>query len=315
MHAIDSDLTGIVSGVLVVLASATIVGQSLAHRAGAELRATTLTNLNARIRSWWILCAIMVAALLLGPLGSVVLSALVSWMALREFTTLAPTRRADHRILVLVFYAFIPLQYALVATGRYEPFSLLIPVLGMLCIPLGSALAGDTNRFMERAAGILWGVMVCVYAVSHAPALLMLDIPGYAGQNIKLLVFLLIVVESSDVLQYICGKLWGRRAIAPALSPGKTLEGLVGGVTCASLLGAGLWWMTPFHPWEAGALSLVITLAGFAGGLIMSAIKRDRGIKDFGTVIAGHGGVLDRIDSLCFAAPVFFHLTRYFFAR
>jgi phosphatidate cytidylyltransferase len=72
--------------------------------------------------------------------------------------------------------------------------------------------------------------------------------------------------------------------------------------------------ITPFTPWQAALMSVVITVMGFAGGLAMSVIKRDRGVKDFGALIAGNGGVLDPIDSLCFAAPVFFHLTRYFFA-
>ena len=124
-----------------------------------------------------------------------------------------------------------------------------------------------------------------------------------------------IVTEMSDVLQYIWGKLAGHRAVAPTVSPNKTVEGFVGGVVCATLLGAALWPMTPFHPWQAAAMALVVTLMGFAGGLTMSAIKRDRGVKDFGTIIAGHGGILDRIDSICFAAPIFFHLTRYFFTR
>jgi len=215
-------------------------------------------------------------------------------------------------VLVLAFFVAIPLQYAFVAWGRYALFSAVIPVWGVLAVPAVSALGGDTERFTERVAEILLGLMICVYGVSYAPALMRLDIPGYAGQNAKLLVFLIVVAESSDVLQYIWGKLCGRRPIAPAVSPGKTVEGFVGGVIGATAIGAALWSLTPFHPWQAAAVSLAITMAGFAGGLVMSAIKRDRGVKDFGTAIAGHGGVLDRIDSLCFAGPVFFHLTRYF---
>ncbi len=121
------------------------------------------------------------------------------------------------------------------------------------------------------------------------------------------------MVQASDVLQYIWGELLGRRRIAPTISPHKTWEGLIGGVACATAIGAALWWATPFNPWQAAAMALLVTLLGFAGGLILSAVKRDRGVKDYGTLIEGHGGVLDRIDSLCFAAPVFFHMTRYFF--
>jgi phosphatidate cytidylyltransferase len=226
---------------------------------------------------------------------------------------LTPTRRADHRILLLAFFVAIPLQYTLVAARWYGLFAVLIPVYGVLCISTAAAIAGDTVRFMERLATIQWGLMVCVYGVSHAPALLMLEIPGYEGENAKLLLYLILVVESSDVLQYIWGKLCGRHAIAPHVSPSKTVEGFVGGVASATLLGCALWPLTPFNPWQAAILAFVAALMGFAGGLVMSAIKRDRGVKDFGAAIAGHGGILDRIDSLCFAGPVFFHLTRYFF--
>ena len=143
------------------------------------------------------------------------------------------------------------------------------------------------------------------------PALLSLEIPGYEGRNLLLIAFLVLVVQSSDVLQYVWGKLLGRHKIAPELSPSKTVEGFVGGVASATVLGALLWWITPFSPWQAGAMALMIKLMGFFGGLVMSAIKRDRGVKDWGWMIEGHGGVLDRLDSVIFAAPVFFHLTRY----
>jgi phosphatidate cytidylyltransferase len=153
-----------------------------------------------------------------------------------------------------------------------------------------------------------------VYFVSHVPAVLALRIPGYEAQMPKLMFYFVLVVELSDVLQYGWGKSLGRHPVAPSISPNKTWEGLVGGIACASALGTGLWWVSPFSPIEAALMSLVITFMGFAGGLIMSAIKRDCGVKDYGALIGGHGGVLDRIDSLCFSAPVFFHLTRYFYA-
>jgi phosphatidate cytidylyltransferase len=312
--ALDRDVACVVIGMAAVLAAATAVGRALDRRALTEARRTAVANLNARIVSWWVMCGVVLAALVLGPLGTIALFAVLSFGALGEFVTLTPTRRADHRVLLVAFFAAIPLQYALVAARWYGLFAVLLPVYGFLCVSAAAAIAGDTVRFMERVSRIQWGLMACVYGISHAPALLMLDIPGYAGQNVKLLLFLLLVIESSDVLQYIWGKLCGRHAIAPGVSPGKTVEGFAGGVASATLLGGALWALTPFTPWQAGVLSLIATVVGFAGGLVMSAIKRDRGVKDFGTAIAGHGGLLDRLDSLCFAAPVFFHLTRYFFA-
>jgi phosphatidate cytidylyltransferase len=174
-------------------------------------------------------------------------------------------------------------------------------------------LAGETERFLERAATIQWGLMICVYCISYAPALLLLDVKGYEGENAKLLFFLVVVVQLSDVFQYVWGKLVGRHPIAPTVSPNKTWEGFVGGIVCAVLLGTSLWWITPFNPWQAALMALAIAMMGFVGGLVMSAVKRDRGVKDYGSLIEGHGGVLDRVDSLLFAAPLFFHLTRFFF--
>jgi phosphatidate cytidylyltransferase len=157
--------------------------------------------------------------------------------------------------------------------------------------------------------------MVCVYCVSHVPALLMLKVPEFEGQNAKLPMFLVLVDQLSDVFQYVWGKLLGRHPIAPKISPHKTWEGFLLGLTTAVVIGAALWRVTPFTIRQAAGMSAMIALMGFGGGLVMSAIKRDRGVKDFGALIEGHGGMLDRIDSVCFAAPIFFHLTRYFFSR
>jgi phosphatidate cytidylyltransferase len=174
-----------------------------------------------------------------------------------------------------------------------------------------AALRGDTERFLERIAEVQWGLMICVFCLSHVPALLTLPVPGFEGRQLLLVAFLILVVQASDVLQYVWGKLLGRRKVAPLLSPSKTWEGLIGGAGSATLLGAGLWWITPFTPLQAGLMAGLVTLMGFCGGLVMSAIKRDRGVKDWGHMVEGHGGVLDRLDSVVFAAPIFFHLTRY----
>ena len=310
---LDNETYWLVGGVLALLVIATLIGQLLRLRVRSEAGAKTVQNLNARTKAWWMMVAIFALALLTGGIGSVVLFGLTSFLALREFITLTPTKIGDHRTLFWVFFLITPLQYWLVASGWYGLFVILIPVYAFLFVPLRSAMVGDCERFLERAAKIQWGLMVCVYCVSHAPALLFLNIPGYEGQNGKLLFYFVLIVQISDVLQYVWGKTLGRHKIAPLVSPNKTWEGLIGGVATATLIGAGLWWATPFTPWQSAGMSLAITFMGFAGGLVMSAIKRDRGVKDYGTLIEGHGGVMDRIDSICFAAPVFFHLTRYFF--
>ena len=315
MLTMDRELALLVGGAATALTLATGVGLVLDRTVMSPGRRAVVINMNARIRGWWVMCLTFLVSLLTGGVGCILLFALVSVLALREFVTLAPTLRADHRSLAWAFWGFIPLQYWLVAAGRLDLFTVAIPVGAFILLAFRGAAAGDPARFLERTADIHWGLMVCVYAVSHVPALLTLDIPVDQGARVKLLVFLIAVVQWSDILQYLWGKWLGRTPIAPTISPNKTWEGFIGGAASATLLGASVWWLTPFSPWEAAVLSLLLTLLGFAGGLVMSAIKRDRGVKDYGALIAGHGGILDRIDSICFAAPVFFHLTRYLVSR
>lgn len=310
---LDREFLWLGGGVLLLLVLSSLIGWLLARRGGDERKRATIANLNARTRAWWLMVAVFGLALAVGRIGAVVLFGLLSFLALREFITLTPTRAGDHRTLFWAFFIITPLQYVLIAADWYGLFSILIPVYAFLFVPLRNALAGDCERFLERTAKIQWALMVCVYCVSHAPALLTLKIPGHEGSGAKLLFYLVLVAQLSDVLQYVWGKTLGHRPIAPTVSPNKTWAGFVGGILSATAVGAALWWATPFNPCQAAGMSLAITLMGFAGGLVMSAIKRDRGVKDYGALIEGHGGVMDRIDSLCFAAPVFFHLTRYFF--
>ena len=306
----DAEILWLIGGIAALLLTASAVTFVLRRRAGAGGGAV-LENLAARVRAWWVMVAVFSIALATGGIGSVILFAFVSFFALREFITLAPTHHADHRTLFWAFFVITPLHYYLVAMEWYGLFSILIPVYALVFVAARGALQGDSHGFLERTAEIQWALMVCVYCVSHVPALLTLKIPGYEGENGKLLLVLVLVVQMSDVLQYVFGKLLGRTPIAPTISPNKTVEGFWGGALSATALGTGLWWATPFTWWEMALMSFLIVLLGFMGGLVMSAIKRDRGVKDYGQLIEGHGGMMDRIDSLCFAAPVFFHLVRY----
>ena len=309
----DRELLWLLAGVAALLLTATAVGQVLDRVVATASGRVTVDNVNARVRAWWVMSIAFAIAVASGGVGSVVLFALISLLALREFVTLSPTGRVDHAALVWSFFLVTPVQYVLVGIQWYGFFSIMIPVYAFLFVTARLVLAGETERFLERAATIQWGLMACVYCISYAPALLLLDIEGYEGENAKLLFFLVVVVQLSDVFQYVWGKLVGRHPIAPTISPNKTWEGFFGGIACAVLLGTSLWWITPFNPWQAALMALAIALMGFVGGLVMSAIKRDRGLKDYGSLIEGHGGVLDRVDSLLFAAPLFFHLTRFFF--
>lgn len=303
----------LIGGIVAILVVASIVGWLLGLRPKSENGRAVVENLNARVRAWWVMVAIFAFAFLLGKVATILLFALVSFFALREFLTLTPTRAGDHRALSLAFFVLIPVQYYLIGTEWYALFAIFIPVYGFLLLPSLSALTQDTENFLERSAKIQWGVMVTIYCISHVPALMLLDIPGYAGQNALLLFFMLLVVQMSDVLQYVFGKIFGKTKIAPVVSPSKTVEGFVGGAAGATLIGAAMWWISPFTPLQAAGMAFVIVVMGFLGGLVLSAVKRSLGAKDWGTIISGHGGMLDRMDSVSFAAPIFFHLTRYFF--
>jgi phosphatidate cytidylyltransferase len=323
------------------LTTVTLVGYLLARRPHSGLDTAIVRNFNARIRAWWILAAVLVGAFLLGRVVTVVVFGLISFQALREFITHTPTRRGDHRALFWVFVFFTPLQYVLVGLGneQYGLYSILIPVYAFLFIPARIAVSGDPKRFLERSAKIQCGLMICVYCLSYAPALLNLDpLPAAPdasavaeaaadsssaedvdraaqrrSENMRLLLFLVIVTLSSDVLHYILGKWFGRRPVAPQIHASRTWEGFIAGTTAAGLVGAGLAWSVLFNLWQAAGMAALISVMGFAGAMTMSAIKRDRGVRDYGIYIEGQIGILDRIDSLCFAAPIYFHVTRYFF--
>ena len=294
-------------GVLVV---ASVIGYALhLHSAG---RSETVDNLNARIRAWWGMAVVMFGALLLGSTVTLVVFAFASAMALREFLTLTPTRQADYWPLFIAFFVAIPIQYVLLGMQWYGLFSVFIPVYIFGIISFASALSQDTDSFFQRNAMILFAVMVCVYGVSHAPGILILDIPGFEGRNVELLFFFLFIVQLSDVLQYVFGKLFGKHKLSPKVSPSKTWEGLIGGGLTATLVGGTLHTITPFGFAVASAVALQIVVFGALGGLVLSAVKRSLGAKDWGSSIAGHGGFMDRLDSVTFSAPVFFHVVRYF---
>ncbi len=303
-----TELQILFTGLLVLLLAATMIAHVL-----DEVRASpSVDNLIARINAWWIMIIAMAIAFALGRTAIVLLFAFASFNAMREFVTIAATRREDHLAVAAAFFIILPLQYYMIWMDWYGMFSIFIPVYAFLLMPIVAVLKGETENFLVRIASVQWALMIAVYCVSYVPVFLSLDIPGFEGKNLLLIAFLILIVQLSDVLQYVWGKAIGRHKIAPRLSPSKTIEGFVGGVVSSTLIGAAMFWITPFTIWQAGLMALGISVMGFLGGLVMSAIKRDRGVKDWGDSIAGHGGFLDRLDSLVFAAPLFFHLTRFF---
>lgn len=300
-------------GVIVLLTIASIAGAILGKRAQTDSGRATVDNLKARVNAWWVMIAVLVVTFALGWTATLIVFGFVSFFTLREFITLTPTRASDYLPLLLAFFVILPVQYLLIGYGQYGTFAIFIPVYGFLLLPAVATFAGDTHEFLERSAKLQWATMITVYCISYAPALLLLKIPGYEDSNALLLLYLLLIVQLSDVLQYVFGKLFGRTKLAPVVSPSKTVEGLVGGGLTTILIGGSLHWITPFTWLQAMAVSFVIVAAGVLGGLTLSAMKRGLGAKDWGVMIEGHGGMLDRMDSVSFAAPFFFHIVRFFF--
>ncbi len=311
--------------VLVSLAILLFAGQILKRQPESHVDPAILRNFNKRVTSWLTICVMLVVALMLHKVVTVILFGFVSFWALREFITMTPTRLGDHRTLFWVFLGFTPLQYVLVGLDLYELYTIVIPVYASLFIPARIAFAGDHKRFLERTAKIQFGLLICVYSLSHAAALLNLDLAQWdssrsewqpwLGSTAGLLFFFIVTVQVSDMLHFVWDRLFGKHIIAAAVNATKTWEGLIGAACCASLVGMLIQvvlGVTPFTWYGAGFMALIISVMASSGSMTMSAIKRDRGVKEYGTLVLGHAGVLDRIDSVCFAAPIFFHLTRFF---
>ncbi|MEE9303988.1 MAG: phosphatidate cytidylyltransferase [Thiotrichaceae bacterium] len=271
------------------------------------------SELIARIKSWWVMIGTVSVCILLGKTALIVFFAFVSFLALKEYLSLIPTRRADRRLL---FYAYlsIPLQYYWVSIEWYGLFIIFIPVYMFLFIPLRMVTLGETEGFLKAVGTLHWGLMMTVFSLSHIAYLLALPENVNPAGSIALMLFLLVLTQFNDVAQYLWGKLLGKHKVIPKISPNKTSAGLLGGLFTITLLAIFLGpWLTPMTWIQSLGAGLIISLGGFFGDVTLSAVKRDIGIKDTGNLLPGHGGILDRVDSLTFSAPLFFHYIYYLY--
>ncbi len=296
-------------GVLGVLTLAVAIAALLPKLKPGEDHA----NLRQRIGSWWVMIAMLTAALLLGWQAVTGLFAVMSFIGLREFLSLAPARREDRPILWAA-YLTIPVSYAFIITDTYGFYLVFVPVYVFLALPFLMACIGQTRAYLSTAAIFHWGVVTCVYNLGYAAFLMRAHEPQSLPAGPAGLVFMLLVAtEANDVAQYVWGKSIGRRKILPKVSPNKTWEGFLGGwATTAALIWFVGPWFLPLSGLGLAVMAVTLPLAGFAGDVTMSAVKRDLGVKDTSALIPGHGGLLDRVDSLTFTAPLFFHLVVYF---
>ncbi len=298
---------------LLLLASGAAALLALRDRdAGQQARDEFLQR---ELRAVWLGAVVFWAAWVSGPAGATLLFGVLSFLALREYVTLVKTRRGDHRSLLLAFFVVLPIQYVLVANRNFDLFSVFIPVYVFLAIPVVSALAGDPERFLERNAKIQWGIVVCVYGLSHAPALVLLEMAGHSGRGAFLLLFLVVVAAGAQIAQGIASRRLRRRPVARHIDRSFSLRAWALGIAAGALLGLALFWITPFKAGQALAMGAIAAGAGTLGELVMRALKRDAGVRFWGNTssVTGAVGLLDRVAPLCFAAPVFFHSVRWYF--
>ena len=298
---------------MLVLVSGAILFYTL-NETSEERRERNLRMLRD-LRAVWIGAVVFWLAWMSGPVGATIAFGVFSFLALREFITLVRTRRGDHRSLLLAFFVALPLQYLLVGLRTFDLFTVFVPVYVFLAIPVVSALAGDPERFLERNAKIQWGITVCVYGLSHAPALLLLNLPGYDGRGAFLLFLLVMVTATAQIVQELASRKLRRRPMVRQIDRSFSFRAWALGVAAAALMGAALFWITPVDPWRAAALSALAGGCGNLGDLVMRALKKDAGVRYWGnrSSVTGAVGLLDRVAPLCFAAPVFFHAVRWYF--
>jgi phosphatidate cytidylyltransferase len=298
-----------------LLVLATVVVWAVTLREPGEQGVGRFQRLRRDLRALWLGGVVFWLAWLSGPVGATITFGLFSFLALREFITLAHTRRSDHRSLILAFFIVLPLQYILVGTQHFDLFTVFIPVYVFFAIPVLSALAGDPERFLERNAKIQWGIMVCVYGLSHAPALLLLEFPGFAERGAFLVFFLVMVTAAAQLVQELLSRWLRRRPMARQIDRSFSWRAWLGGAAAAALVGALLFWITPFKVGQALAMAFIAGGAGTLGELVMKALKKDAGVRYWGnqSSVTGAVGLLDRVAPLCFAAPVFFHSVRWYF--
>jgi len=298
------------AGIYAVLIAATLIVWALRLREPGE----RYQELADRTESWWWMIGAFTLAVLLNRTVAVVFLGFISYLALKEYLSLIPTRRIDREVLFFAYLA-IPIQFYWAAIDWYGMFIVFVPVWMFLFFPAFMALRGETQGFLRAVGTLSWGLMMTVFTLSHMAWLLVSgDKINPAAGGVGLLFFLVVLTQFNDVAQYCWGKLFGRHKVTPTVSPKKTWEGLIGGVAttiaAAALIGP---YLTPMNTLWSALAGAVLGISGFLGDITLSAVKRDLGVKDTGGLIPGHGGILDRVDSLTYAAPAFVHFIRYFY--
>lgn len=266
------------------------------------------TGMKEKMKSWWIMVAVISVFFFVNRGLTFIGFTLLSFVAFRELLSSMKFRQSDRSAIGLAFLA-IPVQYLAIYWG-YNQFALLfIPVVMFLVLPFRNLLSGNVKGIIHANATMQWSLMICVYSLSHMAMLF--NFPArsdFSAGNLGLVLYLVFVSQFNDILQFCFGKAFGKNKIIPKISPNKTWEGFLGGFFGTMITAYVFSFLTFFNWWQALVMGAVLSIAGFAGDLNISAIKRDLEIKDLGNMIEGHGGIMDRIDSLTYTGMVFFHL-------
>lgn len=309
INLLTDEVLYVLIGIVAVLIISTIITKIMKQKNNSS----GLKEVEMRIRSWWIMFIIFTFALIIHSTISLIFMALLCFLALKEYFSLIPFNRA-HRLVLFWAYMTIPIQFLLIYFGLYGMFIVFIPVYMFLLIPIQAIIVGETKNFLRSIATVQWGVMLMVFGLSHLAFLLVLPGREESVAGAGLVLFLVVLTQANDVAQFIWGKMLGKKKIVPKVSPNKTWAGFIGGVLTTTVLAVILApLITPFSLFASIIAGLYIGLTGFIGDVNISALKRDLNIKDTSAIIPGHGGILDRVDSLTYTAPLFFHFTRYFY--
>lgn len=310
---LNETFLAVLLGLVLLSVAVTGLGGWLRRRTPDAARQQRLALVDSRLRASWSIAVMFGVAFALGTGALLLVFAVASFFALRNFVSLTPIRPADHWALVLAFYVITPLHYVLIGLGYIGTFTVFIPVYVFLLLPVVMALKRDTERYLERVAKVQWGLMICVYCISHAPAILQLGPPEAGARAPLLLAYFLLVLYAADLAQAITSALLGGTPLKS--DPNRTWAGVLVAVTVAGVLGTALWWMTPYRWWQSTLMAIFIAAAGFLGSVVLSSVKQSLGARDWDTGIVGVRAVLDRLDALAFAAPVFFHLSAWLYSR
>ena len=310
---LNETFLAVLAGLVALSVAVTGVGAYVSARTIDVVRQQRLALVNSRLRASWSIVALFSIAFALGTGALLFVFALVSFFALRNFVSLTPIRPADHWALVIAFYVVTPLQYILIGLGNIGVFTVFIPVYVFLLLPVVMALKQDNERYLERVAKVQWGLMICVYCISSAPAIVVLSGPEFGPRGPLLLAYFLLVLYVADLAQVVASAALGGTSLRS--DPNRTWAGVMVAAVVAGVMGTALWWMTPFRWWQSTLMSLIVAAAGFMGSVVLSSVKKSLGARDWDTGIVGVRAVLDRLDALAFAAPVFFHLTAWLYSR